>query len=216
MSSPKSDAVPTENVQPKKSLTFIVPPDWCIFICISLVKLLLVQTYHSTDFEVHRNWLAITHSFPLEQWYTENTSKWTLDYPPFFAWFEKLLAGIARVIDEKMLIVSNLNYESFECILFQRFSVILSDLVLFLSIKKYCDTWPKERTFGRFMFESWSDRKYWAVQIITFGNAGLLLVDHIHFQYNGILLGIHLFAVTGSKKNKGTRELEHFKNKKKN
>eukprot|EP00803_Ostreobium_quekettii_P008091 evm.model.scf_960EXC.4 EVM.evm.TU.scf_960EXC.4 scf_960EXC:39858-48071(+) len=153
-----------------------------IAVAVTTLKLLLIPTYRSTDFEVHRNWLAITHSLPVSQWYFEETSEWTLDYPPLFAWFEAALAKAAQYVDPDMLIVSNLNYASPATIIFQRLTVIVSDMVLITAAYKGA-TKVKDNQQGLYLFG------------LVVANAGLLMVDHIHFQYNGLLIGLQLWSV---------------------
>ncbi|CAK9818052.1 Probable dolichyl pyrophosphate Glc1Man9GlcNAc2 alpha-1,3-glucosyltransferase [Anthophora plagiata] len=168
-----------------------------VFLLVTCLKLLLIPTYRSTDFEVHRNWLAITHSLPIKEWYVNVKSQWTLDYPPLFAWFEYFLSHIAKYVDPEMLRVQNLDYASSGTIFFQRGSVIVLDLVFAYGVREigklFCTTLDNYTIFV----------------ILSLCNMGLLMVDHIHFQYNGFLLGILLLAITKvSKVNEQTSVLQ--------
>lgn len=117
--------------------------------------------------------------------YYEATSEWTLDYPPLFAWFERVMAPLAALADPKMLSVSNLEYDSPATILFQRLSVMATGLLLPAA------AWRAARICaggaaslrGQLLF------------FLLVANAGLLLVDNLHFQYNGILMGAWFVGV---------------------
>ena len=102
-----------------------------------------------------------------------------------------------------MLLLTNLNYASPNTILFQRLTVILSDVILFIGICKYVwnlsASWIFEEIKWHRFCEIWKKEKYGAQQTliilaVTFLNAGLFIVDHIHFQYNGMLLGLLILS----------------------
>ncbi|KAJ3120161.1 glycosyl transferase [Nowakowskiella sp. JEL0407] len=112
-----------------------------------------------------------------------DTSEWTLDYPPFFAWFEYLLSQFAKYFDREMLKIENLNYSSTETIYFQRLSVIVSEILFFFAAKRIAS-----------LMESKSGRRITFFSLI-FLNPGLLFVDNIHFQYNGFMYGLQLYSV---------------------
>ncbi|XP_028790961.1 probable dolichyl pyrophosphate Glc1Man9GlcNAc2 alpha-1,3-glucosyltransferase [Neltuma alba] len=156
---------------------------WWFFLVATCLKLVLLHSYRSTDFEVHRNWLALTHSLPLSQWYYDETSPWTLDYPPFFAYFERFLSIFANLIDPKIVhLQEGLNYSSNTVICFQRATVMLSDLCLLLGVYR--------------MTKNLDSRRKKLIWSLVLWSPMLFIVDHMHFQYNGFLIGILLISLS--------------------
>lgn len=93
-----------------------------------------------------------------------------------------LLNGIYRFLFF-IFQVNNLNYDSDITVLFMRGSVIATDLLLiaatwlYLSVSKLSESQQMQ-----------------AFALVVF-NAGLLLVDHVHFQYNGVLMGLLVLCI---------------------
>lgn len=138
---------------------------------------------------MHRNWLALTNSLPVNEWYFEKTSEWTLDYPPFFAYFEWAMSQAARFVDPEMLKVFNLEYDSWRTIYFQRATVILTELVLAYALHLYVETSPMS-----------TKRAARVAALSIFLSPGLLIIDHIHFQYNGFMYGLLILSLVLARK----------------
>jgi len=88
----------------------------------------------------------------------------------------------ASLIDNKIVDVSNLNYSAWSVVVYQRSTVILSELLLGAAILSFVRATPGSTTPS-------------TIAASLFMHPGLLIIDHIHFQYNGFLFGILLWSI---------------------
>ena len=157
--------------------------EYILFIVILSIKCLLFNTNQSTDFEVHRNWKALTTSLPIKEWYINNLNIWTLDYPPLFAYMEFILGMISKLFDENITDLKKINYSSDTCKFYMRCTVLIGDFLMFYSLKKLSNNLNLSTKNLTILIGS--------IQ----GFAGLIIVDNIHFQYNAILFSLFFLSI---------------------
>ena len=91
-----------------------------------------------------------------------------------------------------MLQTENLGYDSWQTVHFQRATVILTELVLVYALYRFIQSSP----LG-------AKKQAHAAALSILLSPGLLIIDHIHFQYNGFLYGILILSIVWARKQSG-------------
>lgn len=148
------------------------------------------------DYEAQRHWMEITLHTPTAEWYrntaANNLSYWGLDYPPLTAYQSLAHAFLINAsIPESVALSSSRGFESHQSKLVMRWTVLSSDLlVLFPAAIYFVSVYFRRNVGGN--AKEWSSPWFLAMILL---NPCLILIDHGHFQYNCISLGLTLGAI---------------------
>ena len=154
------------------------------------------------DFEAQRHWMEITIHTPLREWYVSTKANdlkyWGLDYPPLTA-YQSWLYGkcVAALEPEAVRLTTSRGYETDSSKRIMRYSVIVSDAVFLLpAAYAFVRAWYGVGVSSRRTAKSRGvdAKRAWAFATLATAPAQIL-IDHGHFQYNGISLGLTMYAV---------------------
>ncbi|KAM6595524.1 probable dolichyl pyrophosphate Man9GlcNAc2 alpha-1,3-glucosyltransferase [Cannabis sativa] len=179
---------------------------WASFLCFAVFGLLVrlavsVHPYSGAanppkygDFEAQRHWMEITLNLPIKDWYTNSTSNdlsyWGLDYPPLTAYQSYFHGLFLRFFHpDSVSLFTSRGHESYLGKLLMRWTVLSSDaLVFFPSVLYFVFVYHTGRKSSR------KTEIAWHIAMVLL-NPCLILIDHGHFQYNCISLGLTVGAV---------------------
>jgi alpha-1,3-glucosyltransferase len=103
-----------------------------------------------------------------------------------------VLAHVARLVEPAMLRVYNLDHDTWQTVYFQRTTVIVTELLLVYALQLFVESMP---------ISSRRAAHVAAVSILL--SPGLLIIDHIHFQYNGAMYGLLVWSLVQARRSSG-------------
>ncbi|KAI5918300.1 ALG6, ALG8 glycosyltransferase family-domain-containing protein [Camillea tinctor] len=142
------------------------------------------------DYEAQRHWMEITTHLPISQWYFHDLEWWGLDYPPLTAYHSWLLGKIGSYIDPSWFaLYTSRGSDNPDLKVFMRATVIVSEYLVYIPAVVIF-----VRKFSRFFgVAQWSASVALAAILMQ---PGLILIDHVHFQYNTVMLGLVLASMS--------------------
>lgn len=135
--------------------------------------------------------MEITHNLPAEQWYKATPDNeleyWGLDYPPLSAWHSYAMGFCSWLIEpESVALHTSRGYSSVLHKVFMRGTVVLGELLIYV---------PALVLFFKLYYKRMNSGVKSAGVLLVLISPSFLLVDHGHFQYNNIVLGLTLWAM---------------------
>lgn len=138
------------------------------------------------DYEAQRHWMEITTHLPMSQWYFYDLEYWGLDYPPITAYHSWMLGKIGYYIEPTWFALdSSRGAETQLLKVFMRATVLISEYLVYI---------PAVIMFNRRIAQQQGINKWDSAIALTaiLMQPSIILVDHAHFQYNTVMLGLVL------------------------
>jgi alpha-1,3-glucosyltransferase len=134
------------------------------------------------DFEAQRHWMELTIHLPVGDWYWYDAQYWGLDYPPLTAYVSWLCGWVSHYMvgPHSVALVTSRGIEDPTHKAFMRGTVLFLDVFIYMTAVWYS-------TFAR------NRKSLWAV-LIGLVQPAILLIDHGHFQYNTVALGLSIWS----------------------
>ncbi|KAG6010817.1 hypothetical protein E4U21_004205 [Claviceps maximensis] len=141
------------------------------------------------DYEAQRHWMEITTQLPISQWYFHDLQWWGLDYPPLTAYHSWILGKIGGLIEPAWFaLFSSRGSDDPTLKIFMRATVLVSEYIIYI---------PAIVVFAR-RYSRLNGVSTWTGSVALVAilmQPATILIDHIHFQYNTVMLGLVLASI---------------------
>ena len=162
------------------------------------------------DFEAQRHWMEVTFNLPIGDWYRNtadnNLEYWGLDYPPLTAYVSWACGSVADIFCTNLITLHESRaYEQPAGKFFMRFTVIVADILILTPaiiyslramLRRSKQLSMKQKTLKEDSKQTENDEGLSSILVALLCLLGpaSVLVDHGHFQYNGVCIGLALLA----------------------